>query len=73
MTQVVKINLLEVEDAAVAIQNECDVREAAGLLLHGCFENGGDLILVFQGTLTGTPIPEPPPNSSRLETSQPKG
>lgn len=51
MTQVIKINLFEVEDAATAIQEACDVREAAGLGLRGCFENGGDLVLVFQGEL----------------------
>jgi hypothetical protein len=48
MTQVIKINLLEVEDAAEAIKNECDVREPAKLKLRGCFESGGDLILIFQ-------------------------
>lgn len=51
MTQVIKINLLEVDDADVAIQEACDVREAAGLGLRGCFESGGYLILIFQGDL----------------------
>jgi hypothetical protein len=51
MTQVVKINLLEIVDAAQAIQDACDVREAAGLGLRGCFESGGELILIFQGDL----------------------
>lgn len=51
MTQVVKIDLMAVEDAAVAIQETCDVRESAGLELRGCFESGGELILVFQGQL----------------------
>ena len=53
MTQVVKLNLLEVEDAATAIHEVCDVREAVGLGLRGCFENGGELVLIFQGELIG--------------------
>ena len=48
MTQVIKINLLEADDAAQAITEACEVREAAGLKLQGCFENAGELILVFQ-------------------------
>ncbi|MGV0949066.1 MAG: hypothetical protein ACOYB3_00030 [Azonexus sp.] len=56
MTQVIKINLLEIEDAAQAIQEACEVREAAGLGLRGCFENAGDLILVFQGSLGQTAV-----------------
>ena len=48
MTQVIKINLMEVEDAAAAIQEACEVREAADLELRGCFENSGELILIFQ-------------------------
>jgi hypothetical protein len=56
MTQVIKINLLEVEDAGQAIQEACEVREAAGLELRGCFENAGDLILVFQGNLGQTAV-----------------
>lgn len=56
MTQVIKINLLVVEDAAEAIQEACDVREAAGLGLRGCFENGGELILVFQGDLASPAV-----------------
>lgn len=50
MTQVIKINLLEVDDAAVAVHDACAVREAATppLKLAGCFENGGDLVLIFQ-------------------------
>lgn len=55
MTQAVKINLLEVENAAQAIQDICEIREAAGLGLRGCFENGGDLILIFQTTFPGQP------------------
>ena len=57
MTQVIKINLLEVDDAAAAIQEACDVRESAGLGLRGCFENGGELILIFQGELNGPAVP----------------
>lgn len=51
MTQVIKIDLMQVDDAAAAIQEACDVREAAGLGLRGCFETSGELILVFQGEL----------------------
>jgi len=50
MTQVVKLNLMELDDAAETIKQACEVREAAGLKLQGCFENAGDLILIFQGT-----------------------
>jgi hypothetical protein len=57
MTQVIKINLLDAGDAATAIKDACEVREAAGLLLHGCFESGGELILIFQGTLVSSPAP----------------
>lgn len=42
---------MQVDDAAAAIQEACDVREAAGLGLRGCFETSGELILVFQGEL----------------------
>lgn len=48
---------MQVDDAATAIQEACDVREAAGLGLRGCFESGGELILVFQGTLNGPAVP----------------
>ena len=67
MTQVVKINLLEVDDAAKAIQDACTIREAVGLLLRGMFENGGDLVMVFQTTFPDQPtaLPPAPPNTSR--------
>ena len=54
MTQVIKINLLEENDALQAIQNICEVREAANLSLRGCFESSGELILVFQTNPTTT-------------------
>lgn len=50
MTQVIKIDLMQVEDAATAIKEACEVREAAvpPLKLASCFETGGELILIFQ-------------------------
>lgn len=51
MTQVIKIDLLEPNlDAGQAIKDACEVREAAGLKLQGCFENSGQLVLIFQST-----------------------
>lgn len=51
MTQVVKIDLMAVESVSEAIQDVCEVRESAGLMLRGCFESGGELVLIFQGNL----------------------
>lgn len=56
MTQVIKIDLMQVDDAAQAVKDACEVREAAGLGLRGCFESSGELILIFQGDLTVAPV-----------------
>lgn len=48
MTKTVKISLMDVEDLAKAIETVCDIREAAGQHLAGCFASGVEVILIFQ-------------------------
>lgn len=46
MTQVIRLKLEG--DLNTAIKNECEVRQAAGLRLAGCFTVGNELVLIFQ-------------------------
>lgn len=48
MTEIVKIDLMQVVDAAEVIKDTCDIQEVSGKKLRGSFEFSGELILVFQ-------------------------
>lgn len=47
-TQVVRLKMTTPAALDVAIQNECNVRLAAGFRLATAFAMGDDLVLIFQ-------------------------
>lgn len=48
MTQVVRLKLTTQGALDVLIENECNVRHAAGFKLATAFQMGEDLVLIFQ-------------------------
>lgn len=48
-TQVVRMTIVDAPDLATYIENECNVRAAAGFRLASTVQSGSELILIFQG------------------------
>jgi hypothetical protein len=47
-TQVVRITIVDAPELATSIENECNVRAAAGYHLASTVQSGSELILIFQ-------------------------